>query len=139
MRGYRCAWLILPGCGTPGTRLRKRWERTRAALATADVVLAVLDLSMGADEYPRRRTGASRGLSAGRTAQGLGCTPAVGDLGGSMRLGDLELDPARLIVVGNKVDLVVSVPVGTPGTAFQVAAEGSGVEELLGRPAGRRV
>ncbi|OPZ79990.1 MAG: tRNA modification GTPase MnmE [Actinobacteria bacterium ADurb.Bin444] len=132
----------LPVCLVDTAGLRDSWdsvekegvERTRAALATADVVLAVLDLSMGADEYPRRSEPVRAGAYQPEgTAQGLGCTPAVGDLGGSMRLGDLELDPARLIVVGNKVDLVVSIPVGTPGTAFQVAAEGSGVAELLGR------
>lgn len=63
---------------------REGVERTRVALESADVVLGVIDLATG----------------------GPGDVQGPADSHGTMRLGDLGLDPARTILVGNKLDLV---------------------------------
>lgn len=69
-------------------------KRARAALETADVVLAVLDLSEGEAAW----IGARESRAAGDvTEEALGLPQALGDLG---------LDPERTILVGNKEDLV---------------------------------
>lgn len=93
----------LPVClvDTAGLRLtgdcveREGVERARAALETADVVLAVLDLSTG--ETARSKAGESR-TRGGLARAGASNLPHA--------LGDLGLDPERTILVGNKEDLV---------------------------------
>ncbi len=162
----------LPVCLVDTAGLRDSWdaveregvERTCAVLATADIVLAVVDLSAADEACPpadgtiRPRSAEAQpgsGVAAKHT-QRAGIAP-MGRVGsGAIRLGDLGLDPERLIVVGNKIDLVAPGPRATQANEDRTAiptdrryledlllsacrregltSEGFGGRELHGRP-----